>query len=159
MKLHHVIIESIHALRSSMLRSVLTVVGIVVGIFSVAGMLALGEGLSNNVMARFDSFSQGDISIQGSLTRKDFVWVRELPSVKSATATTTLPSAQVVIGSEEFNPTVQTVVGDFSKLQSFTVTEGEVYDFDDSSLSESVAIVTDKFDTEVRQKTGGACSR
>ena len=49
MKTRFLIKESLQALRHNVLRSLLTIIGIIVGIISVTAMLGLGSGLSNNI--------------------------------------------------------------------------------------------------------------
>lgn len=146
--------ESIHAIRSNVLRSVLTVVGIVVGIFSVTAMLALGEGMSTNVMERFSSFSQGDITITGDLTYQDFSWIKEKPYVSHTLASVQISRVSTVAFDTEFTPTVQSVMGDYTDVQKFTLVSGETYDFADPSYNEYVAVVSDGFNDAVTKDTG-----
>ncbi len=146
--------EAIHAIRSNALRSVLTIVGIVVGIFSVTAMLALGEGMSANVLDRFSSFMQGDITIAGDITYHDFSWMQEKPYVADALASVQTQGVHVVAFENEFSPTVQAVVGDYATIQSYTLVEGEVFDFTDPTFSEYVVVVSDGFANAVSEETG-----
>ena len=77
MNIFYILEEAIQALRSNLLRSLLTIIGIVVGIFSVTMMLALGAGLSSNILDRFNSFVSGDITIVGEMSKTDLAWVKE----------------------------------------------------------------------------------
>ncbi len=146
--------EAIHAIRSNALRSVLTIVGIVVGIFSVTAMLALGEGMSANVLDRFSSFMQGDISVSGDITYRDFSWMREKPYVKYALASVQAGQASVVAFENEFSPSVQAVVGDYADVQKYTLVSGEVFDFSDPSFNEYVVVVSDGFNDAVLKESG-----
>ena len=146
--------EAIHAIRSNALRSVLTIVGIVVGIFSVTAMLALGEGMSANVLDRFSSFMQGDISVSGDMTYSDFTWMNEKPYVEHALASVQVGQASVVAFENEFLPSVQAVVGDYTDVQKYTVVSGEVFDFANPSFNENVTVVSDGFNDAVTKKTG-----
>ncbi|MBP6881118.1 MAG: ABC transporter permease [Candidatus Pacebacteria bacterium] len=154
MKTRFLISESIQALRSNLLRSLLTIIGIVVGIFSVTAMLALGEGLSANVLDRFSSFASGDITVSGDITYADFTWITEQSYVKDALASLSINDANVVFSGSDFTPTIQTVIGDYEALQSYEVVEGEVYDWNDPTFSESVAVVSDGFADNVLEETG-----
>lgn len=146
--------EAIHAIRSNVLRSVLTIVGIVVGIFSVTAMLALGEGMSANVLDRFSSFMQGDITISGDMTYRDVTWIHEKPYVLHTLASVQVQRASVVAFNTEFTPAVQAVIGDYIEVQRYTVVSGEVYDFADPSFNERVAVVSDGFSDAVTKETG-----
>ncbi len=146
--------EALQAIRSNVLRSVLTIVGIVVGIFSVTAMLALGEGMSANVLDRFSSFMQGDITISGNITYKDFTWMSEKSYVKNTLASVQAQKVSVVAFDTEFSPTVQSVVGDYTDIQKYTIVSGSVFDFTDPSFSENVAVVSDGFSDTVTKETG-----
>jgi putative ABC transport system permease protein len=154
MKLHHLLLESTQALRANVLRSSLTIIGIVVGIFSVTAMLALGAGLSENVLGRIASFSQGDLSIQGALTRADLLWVQEQPYTKAAVGTLPLSAGDAIVLGEAYEVTAQAVLGDMLTVQQVPSMKGEVYDFTDQQLSDAIAVVTTSLDTAVQAKSG-----
>lgn len=154
MKNRFLISESFQALRSNPLRSFLTVIGIVVGIFSVTAMLALGEGLSSNVMDRFSSFASGDLTVSGDIGYADFAWMEEQPYVKSALASKSVNGAEVIAFGTDFSPTLQIVVGDYEGVQNFDLVDGEVFDFADPSYGESVVVVSDGFADTVLEETG-----
>jgi putative ABC transport system permease protein len=154
MKIRHIIQESGQALRTNLLRSSLTIVGIVVGIFAVTAMLALGEGLSQNIIGRISSFSQGDISIQGALSRQDLTWISEQPYVQAAIGTLSISGADVIIGGEDYNVTVSSVLGDFMTVQKFSVLKGEAFDFKDIGFQEQKLVATSDLETKVIEDTG-----
>lgn len=154
MKLRHLTIESTQALRGNTLRSLLTVIGIVVGIFSVTAMLALGEGLSQNIVGRISSFAQGDISVQGTLTREDLAWIDELPYVSAAVGTVSAGEEDAVFGDDSFTVSVEVALGDLGGVRAFTITEGEAFDFLDPAFEEQVVVVSDTFAEAVQKKTG-----
>lgn len=154
MKFKFLITESLQALRSNLLRSFLTIIGIVVGIFSVTAMLALGEGLSSNILDRFSSFASGDLTVSGEINFNDYSWIREQPYVKNTLASLSVNNAEVVIFGNDFSPTIQSAVGDYKALQSYEIVSGEVFDWSDSGFSEAVAVVSDGFADKVQEDTG-----
>lgn len=154
MKFRFLISESLQALRSNLLRSLLTVVGIVVGIFSVTAMLALGEGLSANVLDRFSAFASGDLTVSGEITYTDYSWIIEQPYIEYALAEMSVSSPEVVMFSTDFSPSVKSVIGDYEEVQSFDLVSGEVFDFTDPTLTDSVAVVSDSFAEVVLEDTG-----
>ena len=129
-------------------------IGIVVGIFSVTAMLALGEGLSSNVMDRFSSFASGDLTVSGDIGYADFAWMEEQPYVKSALASKSVNGAEAIAFGADFSPTLQIVIGDYEGVQNYDVVEGEVFDFTDPSYGESVVVVSDGFADTVLEETG-----
>ena len=154
MKTRFLISESIQALRSNFMRSFLTIIGIVVGIFSVTAMLALGEGLSANVLDRFSSFASGDLSVSGEITYADYTWIIDQPYVSSALASLSVGGADVIASGSDFSPNIQVVVGDYEDLQSFDLVEGSVYDWSDVSLDKKEVVVSDGFRDAVLEETG-----
>jgi putative ABC transport system permease protein len=154
MKTRFLISESFQALRSSMLRSMLTIIGIVVGIFSVTAMLALGEGLSGNILDRLSSFSSGDISISGEVVYTDYTWIDQQPYVSESLASLSVNNVDVIVAGSDFSPNVQAVVGDYEALQSYDVIAGEVFDWTDASYEERVVVVSDGFAEAVLEETG-----
>jgi putative ABC transport system permease protein len=154
MKVRYLLQESVQALRANMLRSSLTIIGIVVGIFSVTAMLALGAGLSENVLGRISSFSQGDLSVSGPLTQQDLTWIAEQPYTTAVVGSLSIEATDAVIQGEDFSVTAQAVLGDLVAVQHITLSAGELYDFTDSNFNETVAVVTGTFDTAVREKMG-----
>lgn len=154
MKSKFLIKESLQSLHSNFLRSFLTIIGIVVGIFSVTAMLALGQGMSANILDRISSFSTGDVTVSGEVTFADYKWINEQPYVSGTLGSLSITKAEVIALGSDFTPTVQSVVGDYESIQSYKLVEGKVYDWADVSYSESVAVVSDGFAEAVKEETG-----
>lgn len=154
MKPQFYISEALQSLRSNILRSFLTIIGIVVGIFSVTALLALGEGLSQNVLERLSSFSTGDVTVSGEVTYADYAWISEQPYVSSSLASLSVSGAEVIVAGSTFSPTVQSVVGDYESIQSYELVDGEVFDWSNVGYMESVAVVSDGFAETVQEETG-----
>ncbi|MFN3188414.1 MAG: ABC transporter permease [Candidatus Paceibacteria bacterium] len=154
MKIKFLISEAFGALRGNLLRSLLTIIGIVVGIFSVTAMLALGEGLSANVLDRFSAFSQGDLTVAGDVTLADYSWISDQPYVQNSLATRSINGVNVLMSGANFSPTAQTVVGNYAEVQSYKLVAGEVFDFPNPDFEELVVVVSDGFAKAVLEETG-----
>lgn len=154
MKVTFLIQEATQTLRANKLRSSLTIIGIVVGIFSVTAMLALGEGLQQNILGRISSFSQGDVSVQGPLSRADFTYIEQAPFTDVALGTLSIGSTDVVFFGEDLNASVASVLGDFERVQPFTVLEGTPFDFTDVALEEHSTVATKGLDDAAFKATG-----
>lgn len=154
MKFRFLIHESMQALTHNLLRSLLTVIGIVVGIFSVTAMLALGAGLSANVLDRLSSFATGDLTVSGKLTMQDVNWVDSRAYVSHTLATQSLSSRTVVAFGSTFSPQMETVFGDYNDIQKNTVAAGTTFDYASTTYNQPVAVVSDGFVTKVKDATG-----
>lgn len=153
MKIISLIYEALQSLKSNLLRSSLTIAGIVVGIFAVTAMLALGEGLSANILDRFDSFSTGDITVSGELTYQDYAWVEDQVYVQDTIASQSLSGIEVIAEGESFSPNISTYVGNYQSVANPTLVSGELFDFEDISNIEKVAVVDEGFVEKVLEDT------
>jgi putative ABC transport system permease protein len=149
----YVIEEAIQALRSNVLRSLLTIVGIVVGIFSVTMMLALGAGLTSNILNTFNSFITGDITVSGTLTMSDLDWMKSQPYIKAVLASNQSRNVSVTALGSTFAPTVEYAVGDYQTVAHPKLVSGTLFDFTDTKYSEPVAIVDQGFLAAVQTAT------
>lgn len=154
MKTRFIVSESVQALIGNLLRSFLTVIGIVVGIFSVTAMLALGEGLSANVLERFSSFSTGDVTVSGDINYIDYQWIERQPYVENLLGSVSLGQLEVVYDGTDFSPTTQVVVGDYENLQQYDIVSGTVFDWEDVMYSQYEVVVSDGFADAVLEETG-----
>src|SRR5512143_1577982 len=97
MKLYRLLIEALESLNANKLRSMLTVLGIVIGVAAVIAMLSIGRGASASITSRIESIgtnlvyitpgstsSSGVRSASGSagtLTLDDAAALANLPNV------------------------------------------------------------------------------
>ncbi len=152
--------EALQALYSNALRSALTIIGIVVGIFSVTAMLALGEGLSGNIAERFNAFTAGDITIVGDITEQDFNWLQDRPYASVVVGFQDASTVETIMAGFDFSPSVQTILGEYEAITGFEMISGNSFDFTDAAFSERVAIVDEGFlesvatDADVDASTG-----
>jgi ABC-type antimicrobial peptide transport system permease subunit len=154
MKFRYVLEEAIQALRSNALRSALTIIGIVVGIFSVTAMLALGEGLSGNILERFNSFTSGDITVSGEVTQADLAWVKSQPYVAASLVTRSLPNVTAIAFGSSFSPTVEVALGDYTAVKGLPLVSGTGFDFTDAAFNDAVVIIDERLVESVEEETG-----
>jgi len=153
-----IIKEALAGLRSNALRSALTIFGIVVGIFAVTAMLALGEGLSNNILDRFNSFSTGDITVSGNLRHDDLVWIQDQNYVDTALAIQSISNAQVSVDDASLNPTIRTYIGDYDEVQGADIISGELFDFQDLDYDTREVIIDEGFLEKALEESGNDIS-
>lgn len=154
MKIIQLVRESLQALKINILRSSLTITGIVVGIFAVTAMLALGEGLSANILDRFNSFSTGDVTVSGDITYQDFEWIQNQTYVENTIASQTLSGVSTIAEGESFNPALSTYIGNYESVVNPDIISGELFDFNNINLNEKVAIIDEGFLEKVSEDTG-----
>jgi putative ABC transport system permease protein len=158
MSFFSIIKEALTGLRSNALRSSLTIFGIVVGIFAVTAMLALGEGLSNNILDRFNSFSTGDITVSGNLRHDDLVWIQDQNYVSDALAIQSISSAQVAVDDASSSPRIRTYIGDYDEVQGAEIISGELFDFQDLNYDDREVIIDEGFLEKALEESGNDIS-
>ena len=147
---------SLTAFRSNIMRTALTMLGIIIGIASVILIIALGQGATASVSSSLSSLganlitvspgaAQGHGPVQGSssvatLTYEDSQEIRNLPTI-AATSAVVSSRYQVVGNDENTNVTVQGVSFEYPTVQSITVAIGEFITEDDEVASSKVAVL------------------
>lgn len=140
MKLYRLLIEALESLNGNKLRSILTVLGIVIGVAAVIAMLSIGRGAEASITSRIESMgtnliyvTPGSTSQQGvqtgegsagTLTLDDADALAELPNVV-AVASSTSNFAQVVYQSQNTRTRLMGVTPGYEIVSSLTLEDGE----------------------------------
>ncbi|MGE5306924.1 MAG: MacB family efflux pump subunit [Alphaproteobacteria bacterium] len=138
------------SLRVNIFRTILTLLGIIIGVSAVVAMLAVGEGSRQKVLDRISSFgtnlmlirpgaagirNAGDIA---TLVPDDAAAITALPNVESA-----LPErngrATVRFGAIDYQTSVQGTGKDFPSARDWAVAEGQF--FNDNDMKQYTAVV------------------
>ncbi|MCK9272695.1 ABC transporter permease [Candidatus Gracilibacteria bacterium] len=160
--------SAITALLSNKLRSALSMLGIIIGVFSIITMLAIGEGTSASIVDRFNSMGANLITvspgrsnssqvgtIQGGGSTKDLIddefvnFIANIPGVKRVSPTVTT-SKQFIYGSYNTNANIVGVENLYLEIKGISISNGRFINADDISQNKKVAvigntIVTDAF--------------
>jgi putative ABC transport system permease protein len=168
MNLWESIISSWQVLYTNKMRSGLTILGIVIGVWAVVFLVSFGRGHEANITAIFESMganaiyitsagtmTQGMSGTTGSLTIEDAEALanpNRAPSV-DLVAPISEKMAKVVYGNENSNVDIMGATPDITDIISYTVAEGEFISEDDVKRGANVAILgsktaTDLFGTE-----------
>ena len=148
---------ALRALRVNKLRSVLTMLGIIIGVGAVIAMVGVGAGAqarvaeqiqslgSNLIIVLSGSTTAGGIRLgQGSqltITEEDAVAIaREIPIIQ-ASAPSMRGSAQVVYGNLNWGTGVQGVTPDYSEAREWTVVAGRFLIPEDVDGATKVALL------------------
>jgi macrolide transport system ATP-binding/permease protein len=130
------------SLHVNLFRTVLTLLGIIIGVAAVVAMLAVGEGSRQKVLDRISSFgtnlmlirpgaagmrNTGDIA---TLVPDDAVALKALPNIEAA-----LPErssrATVRFGNIDYQTSIQGTGEDFPSARDWPVAEGQFFNADD----------------------------
>jgi putative ABC transport system permease protein len=145
------------ALRVNKLRSVLTVLGVVVGVGAIIAMLAVGAGARASLAEQIQSLGSNQIVVlsgsitasgvrlgQGShvtLTEDDALALqREIPAVQAA-APTASRNMQVVYGNLNWGVAVSGVTPEWFEVKEWDVVEGRAITAEDHRLAAKVVLV------------------
>ncbi|MEO5926581.1 MAG: ABC transporter permease [Bryobacteraceae bacterium] len=145
------------ALRVNKLRSMLTMLGIIIGVGAVIAMVSIGSGAANRIKEQIASIGSNVIQIQGgsqnqgnvktgngnqpTLTEDDAIaMTQELPSVAYAS-----PSQggrqQVIFQSNNWQSQVQGVFPDFLAIRDIKIESGETFTMDQVRSAAKVCLL------------------
>ncbi len=145
------------ALRVNRMRSVLTVLGIVIGVAAVIAMVGVGAGATERIQEQIQSIGSnliivlpGSISANGvrlgaggvsTLTRDDATAIAaECPSISLA-APTVRGGVQVIYGNNNWATTVQGVTPDYMEIRDYTMLSGEFFTEEDVEAAAKAAVL------------------
>jgi putative ABC transport system permease protein len=151
----HTLQIALQALRRNKLRSFLTMLGVIIGVFAVIGMVAAGDGATAQVQSLFASIGTnmlvvlpgasnqggaiGGFGTQPTLTWDDLKAIRdEAPSVRYAAATLH-KAMQVASEDHNWNTSVTGTSPDYFAIRTWDVEQGEL--FTDSELATQAKVV------------------
>ncbi|MCO4317517.1 MacB family efflux pump subunit [Phyllobacterium sp. 21LDTY02-6] len=145
---------AVRALRANLFRTILTLLGIVIGVGSVVAMLAIGTGAQNSVLDRISSmgsnllivrpnmanFRGGEGGSIVSLVPADADAILEVPNVAFAVPEMT-STVTVRYGNIDYQTTVNGTVPQFTEAKSWKVGAGEFINPRDMSTYAPVAVL------------------
>lgn len=154
---------ALRALRANMLRSSLTVLGIVIGVAAVVALLSIGRGATANITDRVASMGSNLITISSQM--------RFGPGGGSGSSTTLLYSdyqaiqsgvknianivpvyssrSQVASTNRTSNYTVSGVTPNYTDVRSYTIAEGRFISEEDYLASSEVAVIGSQVATDL----------
>ena len=140
------------SLRVNMFRTVLTLLGIIIGVAAVVAMLAVGEGSRQRVLDRISSFgtnlmlirpgaagirNAGDIA---TLVPEDAAAIKALPNIEAALPERT-SRMTVRFGNIDYQTSVQGTGEDFPGARDWPVAEGQFFNGDDTKYYAAVVVL------------------
>jgi putative ABC transport system permease protein len=155
MKLYRLLLDALENLSANKLRSMLTVLGIVIGVAAVIAMLSIGRGAEASIASRIESMgtnlvyvtpgstSQSGVSSAvgsaGTLTLDDASALTSLPNVV-AVASVTNSMAQLVYQGQNTRTRLMGVTPGYQTVSSLTLADG-VFISDANQSGRSLVVV------------------
>ncbi len=156
MRLYRLFIEALESLNANKLRSMLTVLGIVIGVAAVIAMLSIGRGAQASITSRIESMgtnliyvspgstSQGGVQSAagsaGTLTLDDAEALEGVANVE-AVASTTNSFVQAVYQSQNTNTRLMGVTPGYETVGSLTLEDGEFITEDQQNARSLVVVL------------------
>ncbi len=148
---------AMRALARNKLRSILTMLGIIIGVGAVIAMVSVGQGAQQQAQQQIAAMGSNMLFVQsGTINRggtrmgwgatKTLIYddmvaiMRECPSVKAA-APGSQASAQVVFGNDNWATTINGTEPQYFDIRSWPMGEGSSFSQDDVSMAANVAVI------------------
>jgi putative ABC transport system permease protein len=170
MKLYRLMIEALESLNANKLRSVLTVLGIVIGVAAVIAMLSIGRGASATITSSIESMGTNQIYVSpgstsqggvqsaagsaGTLTLDDADALAELPDVEAVAAVTN-NFVQVVYQGQNTRTRLMGVTPGYETVGSLTLEDGEFISDADQNARSLVVVLGSSVAEDLFGSTGG----
>ena len=149
--------SALEAIWANRLRSLLTALGIFIGVAAVIAAFTLTQGVSASITGRFSRLGvntiqvrNGQANVRGaygaggtvqSLTLADANAISKQVAHVSYISPVVITPEQVVFGSENWSTTVDGVSADYQTIQDWTVAEGLWFSTADQSAGKPVALI------------------
>jgi len=144
---------ALHALRNNLMRTLLTLLGIIIGVASVVAMLAIGNGAQQEVLSRITSMGTNLLLIRpgapnirpsggvtATLVAADAEAIAELPNI--AAAVPEYPgNATLRGGGRDYTTSVNATSADFPKARDWPVASGLFFEEGDVKTYAPVAVL------------------
>jgi macrolide transport system ATP-binding/permease protein len=144
---------AVRSLRTNIFRTVLTLLGIVIGVASVVAMMAIGEGAKQRVVDQIGSMGTNLLVVRPShrnmrgysgaiatLTPEDAVAIAKLPNISAAVPEIT-GNATVRLGNIDYQTQIDATTADFMEVRSWPVATGTFVGPQDQTSYAAVAVL------------------
>jgi len=148
---------ALRALRRNTLRTLLTMLGIIIGVGAVIAMVSIGSGAKAQMEAAVASLGQNVIQIfsgsisrggfrggfgsSGTLTREDFEAIRREITGVSGISPEVRSFAQLAYGNQNNNTQVLGVGSDYVTIRSWPMDSGASFNENDVRIASKVALI------------------
>lgn len=136
------------------MRSLLTMLGVIIGVASVIAMVALSQGATTGITERISSMGSNLLTISGGggfgpvrganpaqLTMEDVEAIRSLPLVKYVAPEASLNNATIAVGSSTWTANVDGTTPELMAIKNWPTEQGDFFDDYDLELRAPVAVL------------------
>jgi putative ABC transport system permease protein len=149
---------ALRALRRNLLRTLLTMLGIIIGVAAVIAVVSIGNGAKKQVEAQIATMGQNVILVMsgnvsrggfsmgfgsaGTLTQPDLDSIRkEVEGVAGVSPEVRVPGAQLAVGNQNANVQVSGVSADYVDIRAWRLKAGENFTEQDIRTAAKVALI------------------
>ncbi len=148
---------AVRALRRNTLRTLLTMLGIIIGVGAVIAMVSIGNGAKSQIEAQIASLGQNVIQVMsgnfsrggvrmgwgsaGTLTREDYEAIRKEVTGINGISPEVSSGAQIAAGNQNSNVSIKGVGADYADVRSWGLVSGENFTETDVRQANKVAIL------------------
>src|SRR5689334_2224251 len=148
---------AVRALRRNTLRTVLTMLGIIIGVGAVITMVSIGNGAKSQIESQIASLGQNMIQVMSgnfnrggvrggwgsaaSLTREDYEAIRKEVTGVNGISPEVSTSAQVAAGNQNNFVSVKGVGADYIQVRSWGLSSGADFSEQDVRQANKVALI------------------
>jgi putative ABC transport system permease protein len=148
---------AVRALRRNTLRTLLTMLGIIIGVGAVIAMVSIGNGAKSQMEARVASLGQNVIQVfsgmvsrggfrggfgsSGTLTKEDYEALRREVSGVNGASPEVRSFAQIAYGNQNINSQVLGVGADYVEIRSWPMAGGVNFTENDVRNANKVALI------------------
>ena len=163
MLLQDTIATALHGLSGNRTRSILTMLGVIIGVGSVVLMVSIGTSFQNYILSQIESFGGNTIDVfptgfekfgqtLDSIKEEDYEAIMRLSTVKSV-APVLFIEEKVVRGTEEITPMIFGTTGNIFANYGFAIERGRILTESDVQSARAVIVLAhaaanDLFGTE-----------
>ena len=148
--------SAVAALRANVGRSLLTALGIIIGVAAVIAIVALGEGATAQVDSQLAGLGVNVLTISPGSTRTGGASAgagsANTLKASDATAIATISgvtevspvisgNAQVIAGSQNWSTRIQAVLPAYLTINAWTINQGAAFTLDDNTSAANVALI------------------
>ncbi len=157
MKLTNIIMIAITAIKRNKTRSILTILGIVIGVAAVIAMLAIGYGSNQNIKDTISSMGTNLINVMPAhqvvggvkqsrtssptLTEEDVAYLQEHSELIDAVSPELDGQGQIVYGSNNWPTSIYSGDEDYYFIKKFTVESGRMYTAKEIKSASKVCLI------------------
>ena len=149
--------NAVRALRANILRSLLTSLGIIIGVGAVIMMISISEGNSANINQRLSTLNPLQLTIRSgsarsagnvrqgggtaqSLTQADADAIAQLPNVATVSPVINA-NGQIIFSNQNWQTSIQGVYPGYQQIGSWTMQEGSFISSSDEQSGGNVAVL------------------